>query len=243
MFYDFFAKRRLVEGVTNLGKWNEKVFFDKQFTSISSRLAKGSAVLEIGPGLGSLSELFVKAGYEYQAIEANEAMQKMLARKGFKVQCRFVPPIPFADETFDFVHSTAVIEHMPTFERAFELLSESARVVRKGGLLGIGFPDYLRCGIDFYNWDYTHSFVTTERRIRLMLHDSGFKVLEVKRFSGSITACPLRLMVDLVMQIINSRITYFLAESLGLINLVYRIRKSFEAVTLIIAQENSASDK
>lgn len=40
--------------------------------------------------------------------------------------------LPFADDSFDFVHSSAVIEHVGSFEQQVRFLSECTRVARKG---------------------------------------------------------------------------------------------------------------
>ncbi len=40
--------------------------------------------------------------------------------------------LPFADASFDYVHSSAVIEHVGSFENQRQMIAECARVARKG---------------------------------------------------------------------------------------------------------------
>lgn len=49
-------------------------------------------------------------------------------------------PLPFADDTFDFIFSEHMIEHIP-IAAAQRLCSECARILRPGGVLRIATPD------------------------------------------------------------------------------------------------------
>ena len=48
-------------------------------------------------------------------------------------------------------------------------------------------PDYLKERTFFWDVDYTHNFVTTERRVRQLLNDGGFTTLHVERGIGVAT--------------------------------------------------------
>jgi SAM-dependent methyltransferase len=74
---------------------------------------------------------------------------------------------------------------MPGIDAARALVAEARRVLRPGGLLFIVVPDYLKERGFFWDIDYTHNFVTTERRVRQLLYDGGFEVLETVRSIGA----------------------------------------------------------
>ena len=42
-------------------------------------------------------------------------------------------------------------------------------------MLFVVVPDYLKERGFFWDVDYTHNFVTTERRVRQLLYDGGFQ--------------------------------------------------------------------
>ena len=48
-------------------------------------------------------------------------------------------------------------------------------------------PDYLKERTFFWDVDYTHNFVTTERRVRQLFNDNGFDILHVERSIGVAT--------------------------------------------------------
>ena len=48
-------------------------------------------------------------------------------------------------------------------------------------------PDYLKERAFFWDIDYTHNFITTERRVRQLLYDGGFEVARVVRSIGAAT--------------------------------------------------------
>ena len=54
-------------------------------------------------------------------------------------------------------------------------------------MLVVVVPDYLKERTFFWDVDYTHNFITTERRVRQLLYDSGFTVLQVVRSIGAAT--------------------------------------------------------
>jgi len=70
---------------------------------------------------------------------------------------------------------------------ALSLLSEMRRVVIPGGVVALIVPDYLALREDFWNCDYSHSFVTTRRRLLQMYHDAELMVIEQRSLYGPLT--------------------------------------------------------
>ena len=60
-------------------------------------------------------------------------------------------------------------------------------MLRPGGVLFVVVPDYLKERGFFWDIDYTHNFVTTERRVRQLLYDGGFEIDHVVRSIGAAT--------------------------------------------------------
>jgi len=178
-FYDNYSKR-------SLSGYREKLQ-KKMYEGLLHKYVKknfsGACFLEIGPGTGLVAEIVTQSGGDYTAVEGNEVLSGNLVEKGFEVVTQTVPPIPFPDNSFDYVFHSHLIEHMPTFVDAFKLTEECVRVVKPGGKLVFAAPDYMRLGKYYWDCDYTHSFVVTERRVGQLLQDSGATVELILRYT------------------------------------------------------------
>ena len=106
---------------------------------------------------------------------------------GLEVIEGWAPPIRTADASCDVVYADQVLEHMSGIDSAREFVAEALRVLRPGGVLFVVVPDYLKERGFFWDVDYTHNFVTTERRVRQLLYDGGFQVERVVRSIGAAT--------------------------------------------------------
>jgi dolichol-phosphate mannosyltransferase len=100
--------------------------------------------------------------------------------------------LPFADDAFDYVISSEVIEHIPLGEKPFV---EMRRVLGEGGRLILGTPDYGRLSWRIIETlyhrlipgGYADEHVTHYNREQLMrsMEELGFQFLEIKYVLGS----------------------------------------------------------
>jgi SAM-dependent methyltransferase len=237
MFFESFARHQRSDRRTSVGSWNWQRLMRKKFDILKQSGLRDGTCLEIGPGEGDFARLCAAAGIGYQAVERNPTYQQKLQAEGFDVELGTVPPLPFPDERFDAICIMAVLEHMPTFEQAIELLSESYRVLKPDGLLAIEVPDFLRAGINFYAWDYTHSFPTTIVRLEQILFDCGFSPIRTVSLTGSLSATVIRWPIDLVGFIVHSRLVYWLVMSLGGRRFLEKYHKTFEPAIYIVSRK------
>ena len=142
-------------------------------------------LLEIGPGHGTLAEGAIAAGWRYRAMEASPILLDLLRQKGLEVTAGWAPPIVADDGSCDVVYADQVLEHMSGIGDARQLVAEALRALRPGGVFFVVVPDYLTTRGFFWDVDYTHNFVTTERRVRQLLYDGGFEVRQVDRSIGA----------------------------------------------------------
>lgn len=58
-------------------------------------------------------------------------------------------------------------------------------------------PDFLHDPRLFFDADYTHGFVTSENRLRMLLSDTNFEMLRVQALAGPFTGFPGWVMASL----------------------------------------------
>ena len=175
-FYDHFHQDK----PTGVGNWISNAFAGKIFKYAG--IESGQSVLETGPGRGVFADACLKAGAEYYAVEPNRQMAESLEQKGAKVTCAMVPPLPEMDRQFDFAVMINVMEHMNSMKDALLITQQIREALKPKGKFVICSPDYLNYRHNFFNCDFSHSYVTTRRRLEQLLASGGF---------GNIRSCYL----------------------------------------------------
>lgn len=94
-------------------------------------------VLEIGTGMGYGIEIIAPSATSYTTIDKSCAYDASLP-DNTRFQQMEVPPIGFADESFDYVISFQVIEHI---KRDKDFVKEVSRVLRKDGKFIVSTPN------------------------------------------------------------------------------------------------------
>ena len=124
-------------------------------------------MVEIGPGHGTLAEQAVAAGWRYTAIEASPILHGRAAQegpRGHRVVDAADPGAPTPAPTWS--TPTRCSSTCPASTRRAQFIAEALRALRPGGVFFVVVPDYLKERTFFWDVDYTHNFVTTERRVQ-----------------------------------------------------------------------------
>ena len=98
----------------------------------------GGDVLEIGTGAGYGIEVVAPCARRFVTVDKFAAPQELLRLPNVEFHRAEVPPLAFADDSFDFVISFQVIEHI---KRDTELVREVKRVLRPGGKFIVTTPN------------------------------------------------------------------------------------------------------
>ncbi|HML17760.1 MAG TPA: class I SAM-dependent methyltransferase [Bryobacteraceae bacterium] len=115
--------------------------------------------LEIGCGPGRLMRPMSRHFVEIHGVDVSDEMIGLAREKLRDVPNAHVyvtngsSLAPFADESFDFVYSYAVFQHIPSREVIFEYLREIRRVLRTGGLTVLQFSGLANRLAEVDTWD------------------------------------------------------------------------------------------
>ncbi len=109
-------------------------------------LIKGKTVLDVGCGLAYGTALMAESaasivGVDYDQSVVDDNTRQYSAIKNLSFQRVTVPPLPFADESFEVITSFQFIEHIHPRK---EYLKECIRVLKPGGKLYVTTPNTKR---------------------------------------------------------------------------------------------------
>jgi SAM-dependent methyltransferase len=226
-FYKSFSEKKL----TSYGGARRGRIEEHRLKLLHRFVARPGAMVEVGPGHGTLAERAVAAGWAYTAIEASEILIDVLRAKGLTVIPSWAPPIPVPDASADVVYADQVLEHMTGIDGARQLTAEARRALRPGGVFFVVVPDYLKERTFFWDVDYTHNFVTTERRVKQLLVDGGFEILAVERAIGTATGVGRDALAAAAL-LANIPGLDALSRYTGTADLLFKVRKNlFETLT------------
>src|SRR5262245_20991131 len=232
-FYRWFSDRQ--KELTGFGR-ARRGRTERSRLGLLMRFAKPGQMLEIGPGHGTLGLGAVAAGWRYRAMEASQILIDELRAKGLEVVEGWAPPILAPDSSVDAVYADQVLEHMSGIDAARDFVAEARRVLRPGGFFFVVVPDYLKERTFFWDVDYTHNFVTTERRVRQLLYDGGFELRAVVRSIGAATGFRRDLLAAAAM-FANIPGLNTLSRRTGTENLLFKIRKNLFETLEFVAQK------
>ena len=168
-------------------------------------------------------------------------LAEALRARGLEVIETWAPPIPLPDGSCDVVYADQVLEHMSGIDAARGFVAEAWRVLKAGGILFVVVPDYVKEREFFWDVDYTHNFVTTERRVRQLLLDGGFETEATVASIGTATGL-MRDLLAAASVLPNLPGIDTLARRAGASDFLFKVRKNFFATIEFVARKPGALD-
>lgn len=110
-------------------------------------------VLDIGCGFGESLGYHRSRGCDVYGVEADENIQRVADKFGYKVHVGLFDPDLYEHGFFDYVTMDQVIEHMAN---PVQTLREIARVIKPGGILVLGTPNANGWGARIFGNRWVH---------------------------------------------------------------------------------------
>jgi SAM-dependent methyltransferase len=165
----------------------------KRFVKRAASLVDaGKSLLDVGAGQLQYKEYFLNVAYKSQdSCVGDEGWD--YSRVDIVSE---IYDMPVADESFDYVLCTQVLEHLKYPHQAF---AEMSRVIRPGGLL------FVTCPLAWKEHQKPHDFFRyTRYALAMMAEENGFRVKEINKVGGKfITLSRLWIDLNLVFRIKN----------------------------------------
>jgi SAM-dependent methyltransferase len=155
------------------GKWDVTEFMatgDAEIKTVLQHLEaiglqpdRRGVALDFGCGVGRLTQSLARRFQSCVGIDISQEMITQANALNHYGHCRYVvsttPQLPFADESFSFLYSNIVLQHVPR-RFAVNYLREFTRVLAPGGVLVFGVQDSFA----------TPDLASSLTRIRHILH-------------------------------------------------------------------------
>ena len=200
---------------------------------LANKIPRGSRVLDVGVGSGVFESLALERGLDIHCLDPSERSIRALQLKhglGEQAQVGYSQDMPFANDTFDFVVMSEVLEHLSD-QVVTDTGAEVHRVLVPGGRMLGTVPSRERlddqqvicpcCGDRFHRWGHLQSF--SPERVRDMfsrgfvvehVHERPFESFQHLNWKGKTFAAVRLLLSRLGMRSRQDRI-WFVARKSG----------------------------
>jgi len=150
---------------------------------VKTYLAKGGSVdgatiLDIGSGKGNHLLGFSRFGLKPSGLDKRPECLEAVCDFDIRACDLEGEPFPFDNNSFDFVYSKSVLEHVTNTDN---LVGESLRVLKPGGMALMLTPDWRSQRASFWD-DYTHVKPFTRKGLQNAMRINGFENVECSYF-------------------------------------------------------------
>ena len=141
-------------------------------------IKKGSLV-DLGCGRGDMLKAFSQIGLDVQGVDLSPSSLELNKPIPVKLSDLSKDELPYKSESFDYVFSKSVIEHI---EEPSLLIKESFRILRPKGKCIFLTPSWLHNSWGPFYLDHTHVTPFTQFSLKNILKMSGYENVKVLNF-------------------------------------------------------------
>ncbi|MBI5412989.1 methyltransferase domain-containing protein [Candidatus Peregrinibacteria bacterium] len=143
---------------------------------------KAKIVLEIGSGVGRMTEYLAKSfgtvyGVDISPVMIEVAKRRLLHLSNIVLFENAGKELPIADNQIDLIFSYLVFRHLPNRAVIEAYVRETARVLKIGGVVKV----QLRTGPETYRWRWFHGISFSAEKARQLFEQAGLIVLKIDK--------------------------------------------------------------
>ena len=135
------------------------------------KIKPNSKILDIGCGNGDITACFGDLGMDIYGLDISESSSLMLSDKKFKKHNLNDRDYPFDDNSFDYIFSKSVVEHLRDPDI---LIDEAYRLLKPGGVFICMTPSWKHSYKEQFYIDHTHVTPFTKYSLKTACDLSGF---------------------------------------------------------------------
>lgn len=137
------------------------------------------SLLDVGCGRGDMLSALFDAGYSVAGVDLSPTSIESCKPHPIKIANLETEPFPYGDESFDYIFSKSVIEHL---NQPLPFLKQTLRVLKPEGNAIIMTPSWIHNQWGPFYIDFTHVRPFTKPSLRDAMQMAGFKNVRVSHF-------------------------------------------------------------
>lgn len=174
------ANNNYVDVVYNMSEKPLTQYPDQLSSYLARRykMKEGSSILDLGCGRGDFLLGFIHCGLRGFGVDQSLAAVKLCPEADIRRSDLENSPLPYEDNTFNYIYSKSVVEHFYYPEKLFK---EMFRVLKTGGTVITMTPDWEHHYKIFYR-DFTHRTPFTALSLNTIFQICGFAKVNCEKF-------------------------------------------------------------
>ncbi len=159
----------------------------QRLSLLEERLHRQGHLLDVGCALGTFVAYAAQQGWEAEGVDVSAWSTEQARKQGLKVATGTLEEQRYPDASFDVVHSSHMLEHVPD---PLATLKEMRRILRSDGLLALEVPQEIGCLYETVRTGLhmrpapespnPHLSFFTRKTLPLAVERAGFRVIEVQ---------------------------------------------------------------
>jgi 2-polyprenyl-3-methyl-5-hydroxy-6-metoxy-1,4-benzoquinol methylase len=152
------------------------------FTVMYLPALPGGRLLDVGCGSGTMLKSMGELGWQVEGVDFDPGAVENCKSKGLKVNLGKLEDVHYAENTFDAIMMSHMIEHVHS---PLGLLAECRRILKPGGRLSIATPNINSLGRRMFRSSWfpldppRHLHLFTVEALKTLLRKAGFRRMKV----------------------------------------------------------------